>query len=74
MYNVNSNSREVYIVANVDTDGNVDGFPMGGGSSTKPAIKAHPTYGAAKKASRFFPGSVVVKVLTFEVVEEASAK
>jgi hypothetical protein len=68
MYKNNSVSNELFIVANVNDEGNVISFPMGGGSSTKPSIKAHDNYESAKRSSRFFPKSKVVKVTGFEVV------
>ena len=70
MYKCNSDSKELYIVANLDGEGNVINFPMGGGSSTKPSIKAHEKYISAKRSSRHFPRSVVVKATCFEVVTD----
>lgn len=70
MLNENTNTNELYIVAYVNEKGNVTGFPKGGGSSTKPSIKAHDNYKSAKRSSRFFPSSKVVKASVFEVVDE----
>lgn len=71
MLNKVSKNNDLFVVAYVNEEGNVTGFPMGGGSSTKPSIKAHDNYGSAKRSSRFFPSSVVVKVGDFSVVEDA---
>ncbi|AMQ66727.1 type IIA topoisomerase [Bacillus phage Mgbh1] len=61
---------ELYVVADVDADGNVTGFPKGGGSSTKPSVKAHDNYTSAKRSARYFTGSVVVRTTGFEIVKE----
>lgn len=68
MLNKVSKNNDLFVVAYVDGEGHVTGFPMGGGSSTKPSIKAHDNYKSAKRSSRFFPGSVVVKAKTFQLV------
>lgn len=68
MLKTESNTDAVYIAAYVDDQGKVTSFPMGGGSSTKPSIKAHTTYSSAKRAARYFPGAVVVKATGFEIV------
>jgi hypothetical protein len=72
MYNTRTESDELYIVAYVDVNGNVTGFPKGGGSSTKPSIKAHDSYASAKRSARHFAGSKVVRVTGYEVVEDDS--
>ena len=69
MENAKTNTDDLYIVAYVDEYNNVINFPKGGGSSTKPSIKAHDNYDSAKRSSRFFKGSKVVKAIKFEVVE-----
>lgn len=69
MYKTTSKSNDLYLVANVDDDGNVINYPMGGGSSTKSSIKAFDNLTSAKKSLRFFPGSKIVKVTGFEKVE-----
>jgi hypothetical protein len=70
MFKAVSDTNAVYIVAFTDDQGNVTGFPMGGGSSTKPSIKAHETYKSAKRSANYFPKAVVVRATGFEVVEE----
>lgn len=62
-------TTELYVVARVDEDGNVTSFPLGGGSSTKPSVKAHLKYSSAKRSAAHFPGSVVVKVNGFEIAK-----
>jgi hypothetical protein len=68
VYKSSSESNELFIVANVDEQGNVVNFPMGGGSSTKPSVKAHISQKSAERSRKFFPSSKVVKVTGFEVV------
>lgn len=63
-----SDSNELFVVAYVNDSGEVTGFPMGGGSSTKPSIKAHEKLSSAKRSSKYFSGSKVVKVTSFEIV------
>lgn len=59
---------ELYVLANVDEDGNITGFPKGGGSSTSPRIKAYESLASAKRGVRHHAG-VIVKVTGFEVVD-----
>jgi hypothetical protein len=61
---------ELYVVAYVGAGGNITGFPKGGGSSTKPSVKAHDSYASAKRSARYFNGAVVVKATGFEIVKE----
>ncbi|WP_100406239.1 hypothetical protein [Bacillus solitudinis] len=70
MYKSYSDTNDLYVVANVDENNNVISFPMGGGSSTKPSIKAHTNFISAKRSSKFFRNSKVVKVTSFEVIDE----
>ncbi|RPJ97267.1 hypothetical protein CW357_00960 [Rummeliibacillus sp. TYF005] len=72
MLNCTSKSDEVFLIANINEHGKVINFPMGGGSSTKPSIKAHDNLKSAKRAQRFFKGSVIVKATSFEIVEGAN--
>ncbi|MER1998815.1 MAG: hypothetical protein ABS882_03500 [Lysinibacillus sp.] len=69
MFNTTSKNSDVYLVANVDVKGNVINFPMGGGSSTRPSLKAHDNLTSAKRAKNYFKGSVIVKATSFEIVE-----
>lgn len=69
MLDTKSKNSDVFIVANVDENGNVINFPMGGGSSSRASVKAHDTLGKAKRAQRFFKGSVIVKATAFEIIE-----
>lgn len=64
-----SKTNDLFVLAYVDENGNIVNFPMGGGSSTKPSLKAHDNVESAKRAQRFFKGSVVVKATRFEIVE-----
>ncbi|KMK75434.1 hypothetical protein AB990_08955 [Alkalihalobacillus pseudalcaliphilus] len=64
---------ELYIVALVDDNGNVEGFPKGGGSSSPSFIRAFESKSSAKRsASRlnFAPANVkVIRVTDYEEVE-----
>ena len=62
------NLPELYVVVNTDADGNIVGYPMGGGSSTKPSVKAHPNLSSAKRSATYY-GAEVMKVTSGEVVE-----
>lgn len=68
-YKITSKTNDLYLIANLDENGNVVSYPMGGGSSTKSSIKAFDNLTSAKKSLRFFPGSVIVKANQFERVE-----
>lgn len=70
MLNRSSKNNEVFLVAIINSKGEVINFPMGGGSSTRPSIKAHDNLTSAKRAKRFFPNSVVVKATAFDVVDK----
>jgi hypothetical protein len=72
MYNTKAESDELYIVAYVDEKGKVIGFPMGGGSSTKPSVKAHINQKSAERSAKFFSGAKVVRVTGYEVVEDGT--
>lgn len=50
---------ELYVLANVDKDGNITGFPKGGGSSTSPRIKAYETLESAKRGARHHAGVII---------------
>lgn len=76
MYNNNSKLDEVYLIANLDGKGNVVNYPnvvsypMGGGSSTNPSIKAHDNLTSAKRSLRFFKGATIIKVTGYEIVKQ----
>ena len=70
MYNNNSKSDEVYLIANLDEQGNIINCPMGGGSSTKPSIKAHDNLTSAKRSLRFFKGATIIKLTGYEIVKQ----
>lgn len=74
MLNTNSKTNEVYLIANLDEQGNVINYPMGGGSSTKPSIKAHDNLTSAKRSLRFFKGATVIKVTDYEIVDLEGGK
>lgn len=58
-----TNNDDLYIVAYVDENDNVTGFPKGGG-------KAHDNLTSAKRSKRFFPRTKIVKVKDFEIIED----
>lgn len=60
--------QELYVVANVDKDGNVISYPQGGGSSTLPSIRAFENPQSAKRSSARLGGKVL-RVTGFEAVE-----
>ncbi|WP_342480439.1 hypothetical protein NST07_25840 [Paenibacillus sp. FSL L8-0340] len=60
--------RELYVLAHVDVDGNVTGYPKGGGSSTKPSIKAHDSLSSAKR-SRAHCGGTIMRITALEPAE-----
>ena len=59
---------ELYVVVNTDANGNVISYPMGGGSSTKASVKAHPRLSSARRSATYY-GAKVMKVTSGEVVE-----
>lgn len=69
MFNCTSKTKDVFLIANVNSEGEVISFPMGGGSSTRPSIKAHDNLTSAKRSKKFFKGAVIVKATAFEIVE-----
>ncbi|WP_102271280.1 hypothetical protein [Cytobacillus massiliigabonensis] len=60
--------RDLFVVANVDKDGNVVSYPQGGGSSTLPSIRAFGNPKSAKRSSARLGGKVL-RITGFEVVE-----
>ncbi|WP_077603637.1 hypothetical protein [Oceanobacillus sojae] len=60
---------ELYVLAKVNEEGTVIGFPKGGGSSTAPRVKAYDSLASAKRG-RSHHGGLIVKATGFEVVEE----
>jgi len=69
MFNTTSKSDTLYLIANIDEHGNVINFPMGGGSSTRPTIKAHDNLTSAKRSLRHFKGAVIVRATGFRVFD-----
>ena len=67
------NIAELYVVATVDQEGNVVGFPKGGGSSSPSFIRAFETEASAKRSIKrlnFAPENTkVIRILDAEVVE-----
>lgn len=61
-------SPELYVLAHVDSSGNIVRFPKGGGSSSIPRIKAYDSLGAARRG-RAQNGGKIVKITGMEVVE-----
>lgn len=60
---------ELYVLASVDEDGNIVGYPKGGGSSTAPRVKAYDSLTSARRGASRHDG-VIVKVTEVEIVEE----
>lgn len=58
---------ELYVLANVDADGNVVSYPKGGGSPTPGRIKAYDSLASAKRGKAHHNG-VIVKVTGVEVI------
>jgi len=63
-----SESDDLYVVVYDNGEGEIT-FPMGGGSSTRPSIKAHPSYDSALRSSKHFKDSKVAKAIGFKVME-----
>lgn len=59
---------DLYVLATVDSKGNIVSYPQGGGSSTKPRIKAHDNLDSAKRSRRYNSGTII-KVTDVEIVE-----
>jgi hypothetical protein len=70
MYQHSSENADLYVLAYLNDDGEVVGYPMGGGSSTKPSIKAHTNLKSAQRSQRHFPKSRILKATEFEIIEE----
>lgn len=62
------NLPELYVVVNTDSDGNIVGYPMGGGSSTKASVKAHVNLSSARRSATYY-GAKIMKVSSGEVIE-----
>lgn len=60
--------RDLYVVANVDKNGDVISYPQGGGSSSPSFIRAFESPKSAKRSSARL-GGAILKVTAFEVVE-----
>jgi len=61
-------NADLFVLANVNENGEVTGFPKGGGSSTKPRIKAYDSFAAARRGQRLHAG-VIVRINDAEVIE-----
>ncbi|OMC96229.1 hypothetical protein MKX34_23995 [Paenibacillus sp. FSL R5-0636] len=61
-------AKELYVLAHVDSNGNVTGYPKGGGSSAKPSIKAHDSLSSAKR-SRGHCGGTIMRITAMEPAE-----
>ncbi|WP_339811180.1 hypothetical protein MKY63_00825 [Paenibacillus sp. FSL R7-0189] len=61
-------AKELYVLAHIDPNGIVTGYPKGGGSSTKPSIKAHDSLSSAKR-SRGHCGGTIMRITAMEPVE-----
>lgn len=64
-----SNTNELFILANVDENGQIIDFPMGGGSSTKPSLKVHDNLKSARRARGFFKNTTIIKMTAYEIVD-----
>lgn len=63
-----ANIPDLYVVVNTDDEGNIIGYPMGGGTSTKASIKAHPKLSSARRSASYYAANVM-KITSGEVVE-----
>lgn len=59
---------ELYVVANVDADGNIVSYPKGGGSSSPAYIRAFESLASAKR-SKARMGGTVIKITGADVIE-----
>lgn len=59
---------ELYVVANVDDDGNIVSYPKGGGSSSPAYIRAFESLTSAKR-SKARMGGAIIKITDAEIVE-----
>lgn len=64
---------ELYVVATVDHEGNILGFPKGGGSSSPAYIRAFESEASAKRSAKrlnFAPETTkVIRITDAEVIE-----
>ena len=64
---------ELYVVATVDSSGNITGFPKGGGSSSPSFIRAFETEERAKRSLKRLncvpENAKVIRITEAEVVE-----
>lgn len=65
--------KELYVVATVDAEGNVIGYPKGGGSSSPKFIRAFESAESTRRSAKrlnFAPGNTaVVRITDGEVIE-----
>ena len=64
---------DLYVLATVDSEGNIAGYPKGGGSSSPAYIRAFESEASAKRSAKrlnFAPETTkVIRILDAEVVE-----
>lgn len=56
--------RDLYVIAEVDADGNVVEFARGGGSSAKSYIRAFDNVESAQRSLRFLSGEYTIMKVT----------
>jgi hypothetical protein len=61
--------KDLYVIVNKDADGNLVGFPQGGGSSSMPYIRAFEKLSSAKR-SRARLGGTIMRVVMYEEVDD----
>ncbi|RCX22918.1 hypothetical protein DFP94_101507 [Fontibacillus phaseoli] len=59
---------DLFVLACVDADGNITGYPKGGGSSTAPSIRTYERLESARRGQRFIGGKIV-RITGVEVVK-----
>ena len=59
--------KNLYIVAYVNDDGEVEGFPQGGGSSSPAYIRAWTSLSSARRSAKYF-NAQVIKLTDYDVV------
>lgn len=57
-------NAELYVIAEVDSEGNVIGYAMGGGSSAKSYIRAFGTVASAQRSLRYLQGDFTIMKVT----------
>jgi len=64
---------ELYVVVSADNDGNIVGYPKGGGSSSPSFIRAFESKASAKRSAKrinFEDNARVARITSLEIIEE----